>query len=258
MPKSLTILFAFVLVMGANVLCAHDLWSTADKPEPGKPLSLVVGYGHDYPTWEAIPDDEYGLFKTKIVGPKGDITTSPGTPNYVWQSSAPVEAGAYVTVADVAPVFWTSTPDGWSMKPKDQSPGAISCGRFIESAKGIVIVGSGGDGTAVSKPVGLPLEIVPASDPTKLKVGEALSLTVLKDGKPLPAAEVKARYAGFDKLAGTSASAFSSPTDKDGKVSFVPLAAGEWIVTVRSETPYADLKICDKEDYGTSLHFDIK
>jgi uncharacterized GH25 family protein len=258
MRKSLLILLAFAFVLGSSLLSAHDLWTTADKPEAGKPLSLVVGYGHAYPAWEAIPDDEYGLFKTKIVGPNGDLATSPGSPNYIWTSSAPVAAGTYLAITNVDPVFWSKTPEGWSMKPKNESPGAVSCERAIENAKGIVVVGSGGSDSAVTKAAGLPLEIVPAANPSSIKAGEKLSLTVLFNGKPLPAAKVTARYAGFDKLAGASASAYFSPTDKDGKVSFVPLVPGEWLVTVRNDVPFSDLAVCDKDSYGTSLHFDVK
>ena len=41
------------------------------------------------------------------------------------------------------------------------------------------------------KPIdGLPFQIVPMSDPTALKVGDALVVQVLRDGKPMPGAEV--------------------------------------------------------------------
>jgi uncharacterized GH25 family protein len=258
MIKRSIFILALALAFGSSALLAHDLWTDADNPAPGKPFSLIVGYGHDYPTWEAIPDEEYGLFKVKLTGPKGDVPVSPGSPNYVWQSSGNAEEGTYLAIADVAPVFWTKTPEGWSMKPKNETPGGLDCGRFIESAKGVVAVGNGGSDSAVTKPAGLPLEIVPGKNPLKAKPGEAIPLTVLLSGKPLAAAKVNARYAGFDKVAGSAdAQAFSSVTDKDGKLNFVPLVAGEWIVTVRSEAPYSDLKACDKDDYGTSLHFKI-
>jgi uncharacterized GH25 family protein len=235
------------------------MWVTSDNPEPGKLFSLVVGYGHSYPTWEPIPDEEYPLFKTKLIGPKGEIALTPGSPNYLWSSQAPVDGGNYVAIVEVDPIFWTRTADGWSMKPKNETPGATSCGRYIEGGKGIITVGTGGDTKVITKPVGLPLEIVPSVNPSTVKPGGKLPLTVLFNGKPLPAAKVNARYAGFDKLAeSTSAQAFSSVTDKDGKLTFVPLVAGEWIVTVSNEIPYSDLTACDKEAYGTSLHFDIK
>ncbi|MDR2349416.1 MAG: DUF4198 domain-containing protein [Deltaproteobacteria bacterium] len=258
MRKSSLFALVFAFVMASGALSAHDLWVTADKPEAGKVFPLIVGYGHDYPSWEAIPEEEYGLFKVKLLGPGGEIPLTAATPNYKWNSAGPAEAGAYVMVADAAPVFWTRTPDGWSMKPRNETPGATSCGRFIEGAKGITAVGNAGARENVTKPVGLPLEIVPGADPTGIKPGSPLPLTVLLIGKPLPSARIFARYAGFDKIAkSTDASAFTSVTDKDGKVNFVPLVPGEWLVTVRHETPYPDPAVCDKEDYGTSLHFEV-
>ena len=226
MKKFMLFALAFVFAFGTSALSAHDLWTAADKPEPGKALALVVGYGHDYPAPEAIDEKELPLFTIKLAGPEGDVPVAPGTPNYVWNSQSPVEAVTYLGLAEVAPSFLSKAPDGLVMKPKNEAPGAESCDRSTVSAKGVIVVGDGGDDSVVTKAQGLPMEIVPSANPAKAKVGEAISLTVLQDGKPVPAAQVTARYAGFEKLAGSSASAFSSPTDKDGKVNFVPSPPG--------------------------------
>jgi uncharacterized GH25 family protein len=143
------------------------------------------------------------------------------------------------------------------MKPKDESPGATSCGLFIEGAKGVVVVGSDISSAVVSKPAGLPIEIVPLAHPGTVKPGGKLVLQVLLDGKPLAGAKVQGRYGAFAKLASDSAVAFADTTDQEGKVSFVPLAAGEWIVTTSTDLPYDPPAKCDKTTYGTSLHFNI-
>jgi uncharacterized GH25 family protein len=236
------------------------MWTDAVNPEAGKPFPFVVGYGHGYPTLEAIPAEEYPFFKVKLVGPDGEMALTPGDPNYKWSSSEPAKEGTYLAVADVEPIFWTKTPSGgWSMKPKNETPGAASCGRYIENAKGVVIVGAPGSGKAATEPAGLPIEIVPGVNPASAKVGTAVPMTVLFNGQPLRGAEVSARYAGFDKLTGSQDSkAFTAVTDTGGKFNFVPLVPGEWLITVRNEEPYPDLAVCDKTDYGTSLHFTIK
>jgi uncharacterized GH25 family protein len=258
LPILTTIAFAVAVLLVPQVLSAHDLWSTADNPAPGKALSAAVGYGHHFPALEAIPAEEYPLFKVSVIGPKGSLAVDPGNPNYIWTTKEAVEAGSYLVVTDVTPVFWSKSPDGWSMKNKKDTPGAISCEYTVESAKGVVDVGAAGSNSAITKPVGLPIEIVPSVNPATVGVGGKIPLKVLLNGKPAAAATVNARYAGFDKLTdSTSTYAFSGVTDKDGVVNFVPLAEGEWIVKAQSEKPYADLSSCDKDSYGSTLHFKI-
>ncbi|MDR2459263.1 MAG: DUF4198 domain-containing protein [Deltaproteobacteria bacterium] len=257
MYKIYACLIALALLMATPAM-AHDMWATADKPEAGKPLAMVIGYGHHFPQPEAIPDEEYGLFNAKLFGPKGEIALTPGTPNYIWNSNEPVEAGTYLAISDVNPVFWSQTPEGWAMKPKNEAPGAISCGRFIESAKGIVNVGAPGNPEILATKVGLPIEIIPSVNPATVKPGQKLPLTVLLQGQPLAGAIIKARNAGFQEIAESpEASAFSSVTDRNGLVNFVPLAEGDWILSASYETPYQDLAACDKESYATTLFFNI-
>jgi uncharacterized GH25 family protein len=217
-----------------------------------------VGYGHHFPAWEPIPAEEYPFFKVKLVGPSGEIPLLPAEPNYAWVTESAVPAGTYLAVADVEPIFWTSTPDGWSMKPLNETPGGVSCGLYVESAKGVANVGALADPAAVSVPVGLPLEIIPLANPATVKPGGPLPLKLLWRGEPLAGAPVYARYAGLEEIAGSpEARAFYGLTDRDGLVTVVPTVDGEWIVTARAEKPFDDPSRCAKEDYGTSLHFQI-
>ncbi len=237
---------------------AHDLWSTAEKPEAGQPLTAVIGYGHNFPEWENIPDDEIGLFKpVRVIGPEGDLTMKPGKTNYQAVSTEALAKGTYLVIADVQPVFWTKTPKGWSQKPRNEEPQATACGLYIENAKGLVNVGGDTATAVISKPVGLPLEIIPLANPAAVKPGQRLQMKVLFQGRPLAGAKVEARSAGFAKEALAGAQAFSDTTDHEGLVNFVPLADGDWIVTVRNVRPFPETEKCDTEDFGTSLFFTI-
>ncbi|MDR2198891.1 MAG: DUF4198 domain-containing protein [Deltaproteobacteria bacterium] len=252
---------AFSLLFGAQSLTAHDMWTSADNPTPGEPLKLSLGYGHDFPSFEAIPAEELPFFQVRLAGPKGDVPiTRDSVDNYKWTTNDPVEAGSYVFVSDVKPIYWSQTPDGWVMKPKNEAPGATSCGYFIESAKGIINVGAPTDAAIVSKPVGLPLELVPKSNPDNLKTGEKLALVVYLDGKPAPGVKVEGRPAGFDKTVGSpEAKAYSSVSSPKGEITFVPLAPGEWILAATLDQPFKEPNVvCDKTAYGTSLHFFVK
>jgi uncharacterized GH25 family protein len=240
--KKTLILSLFALMMPAGpAALAHDMWATADQPQPGKPLTAVIGYGHNFPQFEVIPDEEASLFKPlRVIGPKGELTMKAGSPNYAWVSSEPAAAGSYLVVADVAPVFWSKTPSGWVMKPKNEAEGGLECGHYLENAKGVVKIGSGDGAAAVGKPVGLPIEIVPQLDPAAVKSGQKLPLLVLFQGRPLAGAKVEGRFAGFAQMASPGAVAFADTTDQEGVVKFVPLRAGDWILTVRKEMPFAD------------------
>lgn len=255
--KRITLTTMLLLAFCSTAL-AHDMWGTSENPAVGKPITAVIGYGHNFPEWEAIPSDEIGLFKpVRVIGPKGDLTMKPGADNYKAISQEELVKGTYLVIADVKPVFWTKTPDGWSQKPKSEEPQALSCGLYIENAKGIVNVDGAAEAELIGKPVGLPLEIVPLANPATVKPGQKIQLKVLFEGKPLAGAKVEGRFAGFAKEASSSAQAFSDTTGKDGVVNFVPLKSGDWIVTVRNVRPFPEAGKCDTEDFGTSLFFTI-
>jgi uncharacterized GH25 family protein len=257
-----TILLAVLALMASVFLGqqvqAHDMWATADSPTAGQPLQAVIGYGHNFPAPEAIPDEELPFFKVSAKGPNGDIALANGTPNYIFTSKDNVAKGTYLVISNVDPIFWTKTPSGWSMKPKNESEGGIECGLYIENAKGVVVVDGDTSTDVVTKPLGLPIEIVPLANPSTIDPGQKIVLQVLFKGEPLPGAKVNARFGAFAQQASPTAIAFSDTTDQEGKVAFVPLSAGDWIIHTSNEIPYSDPASCDTESYGASLFFSVK
>ena len=257
--RQITLTAAMLLLAFCSTALAHDMWATFEDVEVGKPLTAAIGYGHSFPQTEAIPADEVELFKPiRAIGPTGELTMKPGTDNFKAVSQENLVKGTYLVITDVTPVFWTKTPDGWSRKPRNEEPQALSCGMYIENAKGIVNVDGSIETELIGKPVGLPLEIVPLANPATIKPGQRLQLQVLFEGKPLARAKVAGRFAGFAQNASPSANAFYDTAGRDGIVNFVPLKSGEWIVTVRNVRPYPEEGKCDKEDFGTSLFFTIE
>ncbi|MDR0354789.1 MAG: DUF4198 domain-containing protein [Deltaproteobacteria bacterium] len=258
--------FAFLLLAAALVLglasgpaLAHDMWATADKPAVGQPLSANIGYGHHFPAMEVIPAEELPFFQVYAVGPNGKMDLSQSDPNYVFKSEANLEKTTYLVISDVKPLYWTRTTTGqWEMKPKNEVQSAVSCDYTIENAKGIIAVGGDSDGSLATAPQGLPLEIVPLTHPGKIKAGQPMVLQVLFEGKPLAGAEVKGRYDGFPALTSDTAMAFVDTTDQEGKVTFTPLAAGNWMLIARNDTAYSGSNTCDKNSYGTNLFFTVK
>jgi uncharacterized GH25 family protein len=94
---------------------------------------------------------------------------------------------------------------------------------YVKCAKSFVRVGAA-DATATSwsEPVGLALEIVPVSDPTRVAAGSKLALRVLRHGQPLADQPVVAQAAGRDGVL--------AQTDGDGRVTFSIDRPGAWLI----------------------------
>jgi uncharacterized GH25 family protein len=64
---------------------------------------------------------------------------------------------------------------------------------------------------------------------------------VLYEGKPLPRATVLGDFRGFNPAGSWGlAKAFYCLTDKEGKVDFLPVKGGLWILKVRHAVPNED------------------
>lgn len=245
----------FVLLCSPAAL-AHEIWAWAENPQEGQPMTAVLGYGHDFPNGEDISPERLSIFfPIKVVGAKGEMAVKPGTKNYLAVTEQPLEKGSYMVLTGYKPTFWSSGPEGSVMKPKNEVPGAVSCERYSRAAKGIINVGGAVD-DFVTKPVGTKLEIVPLVNPGTLKTGQAFPVQVLLEGKPLPAAAVKATFAGYPYYEEGNR-AFFGLTDKDGKVNIVPHKSGVWTAAVEIKKPFHDLAVCDDEAGDATLTFSI-
>jgi uncharacterized GH25 family protein len=100
--------------------------------------------------------------------------------------------------------------------------------RYAEHAVAHVLVSSPlrprprGDATW-ARPTGLPLELVPLADPTALRAGDSLDVRLLRRGRPLEDALVRA--VGPDGRAHPA-----RRTDGDGLVTVPVPVAGRWLL----------------------------
>ncbi len=242
-----------ILAMNHGTSRAHDLWISADQPKAGKPLHLLVGWGHEFPATEQVTWEKLALVPTCVIGPKGNIETTPGDKQDLL-TAAPLAEGTYIVVGGRQPQYYTKTPEGAKTLPKNQVRQAESCSYSSKYAKAVVNVGKAhGD---VSKPVGHALEIVPLVNPADVKVGGELPVQVLYDGKPLPKAQVSATFVGFSKDPG--AFSFVGKTNEEGKSNIRVLGSGQWLVLTKHELPHPNQDECDKLAYGAALTFEIK
>jgi uncharacterized GH25 family protein len=124
--------------------------------------------------------------------------------------------------------------------------------RYSRCAKAIVQVGPSARRaqTLISKPIGLPLEIVPEVSPYDVPRSATLPVRVIYAGHPLAGALVKLTNLEHD------ASPFEvRNTDDQGRASFTMPSAGSWLLNVIWTKPLPRSEETDFETVFSSLSF---
>jgi uncharacterized GH25 family protein len=251
----LLVLCLFILAFSTPV-AAHDFWAETKAPGSDGLLTVILGYGHDFPGGENITADDLSRYNPpQLLGPNGKVALVPGAEPKLFVTEKAPAKGTYVLTIDAIAAFGGSSPAGWVRKSKKEDPSVTRCAFGAGFAKTIVNIGGANDKALAIKPVGQKLEIVPLINPQGLKVGTGFPVKVLFDGKPLPNTQVGAFFAGFTE--DNSAYAFSGNTNKDGEVTIIPLRAGTWLAKVGQNNPYPDKEVCDMEYYNASLFFTV-
>ena len=119
---------------------------------------------------------------------------------------------------------------------------------------------SGGEASRLMRPVGLPLELVAASDPT---AGPSLRVQLLYRGRPLAGALVRSWNRPLDPGAVPADAAARDSVGPAGEVrtdrqGFATLAVdhpGEWLVSAVHMVPSADRSAADWQSLWASLTF---
>jgi len=124
--------------------------------------------------------------------------------------------------------------------------------RYSRCAKAIVQVGASASGPRklISKPLGLPLEIVPEVSPYDVPRSATLPVRVIYAGHPLAGALVKLTNLEHD------ATPFEArKTDDQGRASFTMPSSGSWLLNVVWTKPLPRSEETDFETVFSSLSF---
>ena len=121
---------------------------------------------------------------------------------------------------------------------------------YARCAKLLVQVGDKTDET-YRKPAGLPLEIIPLSNPYAAKIGDEIKFRVLLNSKPLEFTLVKIWNKGEGKTF-----IQNLHTEKDGTVTARLSNSGSWMVSTVKMVPSKDPK-ADWQSYWASLVFGL-
>ncbi|MGM0515608.1 hypothetical protein BFS14_04730 [Serratia fonticola] len=242
---------------------AHSLWVNA-LPAAGGQSTIELGYGDEFPSAEAIPEDRLHIFApAQLIGKDGDLMLKPGKENYQFVTEKPLAKGSYAAIAIYKPTYWSKNKSGWQQQSRTEMPDALYCERASMFGKTIVNIDGATETAVISQPQGLQLEIIPLANPATIKPGQPLPIQVLYDGKPLKNADVTATFAGFGDQhehhghTHSHAKAFLNQTDGKGKVNVYPLKAGYWVVETEHKLPYVDKAKCDESVLLSTLTFTI-
>ena len=259
---------AFVAVSFGVSAEAHEFWVNAEYKDGL--LKAVLGYGHEFPDPEPIPEDRVHLFEVpqSLVTPEGLVALKQtGDDKYRYEAKADLKKGDYLVLGNYKPTFWAKGPEGWKQADKAKYKELTKTdATYAEEAAmfaKLVLNVDGADSTnVITKPVGQRLEMVPQVNPATVKPGGRFPVQVLLDGKPAKTAEVKAVYAGFNGGAKDGDPAneykcFWGRTNLNGIIEIIPVKAGYWNAFVQLTVPYPDKAVADETVLVSRMTFTI-
>jgi uncharacterized GH25 family protein len=254
----------FILTAIPYAAQAHMLWLNASNyaPKAGEPVSIEVGFGHQFPHDEVVKEGR--LERVYAVDPSGKELTVEQVSTSVYKFAPPSE-GAFQIIAVMKPGFVTKTTDGRKMVSKKECTNPVDCFAYRMVATALISVGAPGAGFAgLSK---TSLEVTPLKNPVGLKVGDEIPVKVTFQGKPAKEIKVQAANSENKPAAAPEAAhgqegqahamhqhwAQEVETNGDGVAVIKVTTGGPWMFMVNHEVPYEDQSECDRYSYRTSL-----
>jgi uncharacterized GH25 family protein len=264
----------FCLIAFGSASQAHNLWLNPANyfPEVGTTVDIGIGWGHTYPANRVDQEVKDGrVEEITAVDPDGKTIDLSKVSAALYQLKID-KPGAYLITAQIKPGFFTTTPEGRKWGDKKEIANPIKCTNFHIQAKTMLI--AGGKDQHLSGVTGQPLEIIPLNNLDQMKPGDALTIKLLFDGKPLPDATVRATYAGFetDDIAPHQAASKEKKGDKKGHHRHFPVetvtdgqgkaelplkTAGYWMIVLSHRCPFADAGTCDEYMYNMAFTFEV-
>lgn len=234
-----TIAALIVSVILATAAIAHDTWLIPDRflVEPNSSVLLDLTSGMAFPSLEtSIKPERIDSAKCRLAGRTvalSDLTPGPKSLRFK----------ARLSDVGMATLWIELKPRALELTPKqvqeylDEIEAPLTVRQQWASAKGprhwrevytkhaktFVQVGESQADSSWSEPVGMSLEIVPETDPTRLRSGDEFAFRVLENGAPLADFPI-----GF--VPEESDKPQIRRTDKEGRVRYRLAMSGRWLL----------------------------
>lgn len=225
------------VLLGTASISAHDFWLGAAPWTPSNgAVTITANVGERFPKGTTYTAPER-VDQWRVVGVSGEVAVSRtfrrDADSLAVDAKLPAP-GAYLGVMTIAARSIDMKGDEFTKYLKEEGLESIIASRaaagetdkatkerYARYAKVAVRNGAGG-AAHLTRPAGLKAEFVPATDPTMVHPGAALTTQLLADGKPVANAAVTAVAAD-----GTTQKA---NTDRDGRVTFKIDRDGAWLI----------------------------
>jgi uncharacterized GH25 family protein len=261
---------AFLILAGIAVvsisISAHDFWLVPEKFRIAAGDSVVISAntGMDFPnSLSAVTPDRIGLFKLVGVSGEESINEFAEQGNSLLTHCSFEKPGTYVIAASLIPkeirltgkefneyLLADGLPHIYELRKKEGILDKAAVEYYSKYPKTIIQVGKKVDDSP-TKPIGLPIEIIPNRNPYGMQKGEELAVTVLFRGKPLAGAEIAWSYPGWgEEFAG------STKTDEKGLASIPLIKAGPYVIRL-THMEWVKKPTHEWESYWTSLTFEV-
>lgn len=262
---------ALLLLLGLAVFRngnAHEFWVQpgAFRIAPRTALSLTLQVG-DGPLRQRSPIPLHRIARFDAVGPSGDaidmratlaatakqdvVFDAPGTyvltlgtDDHAYSHQSAERFNAYLEVAGLTPAL--------DRRVHEHEMHADGFERYSRAAKSIVLVGAPGSQAHVTRPSGLPLEIVPIVSPYSEPRPASFPVRILYEGSVLPGALVK-----LIDLEQDLAVVDARRSDSGGVATFAMPRRGSWLVSVVWTKPLANASDADFATIFASLTFGV-
>lgn len=222
----------------STMVFAHDAWVQQTSKE-----RATIFWGHldkELKTLELAKIQKVVAFDKN--GKKSEIKAEVKEEN----TTLTIGAKTVMTLLETAPSYKVVTPDGTKYGVgKRAAVGVLSSAKGIKYSKAIFTWSEN-----ISKPVGVPLEIVVMKNPFKMAIGEKLSVQTFKNSKPI----------GNLKLIvdGEHDENKIITTDSNGKADIVITKKGLKLIATKNESPLMGDPDADTLSESANIAFVIK
>ena len=252
----------------ASAAQAHEFWMTPDRfsPPVKAPVALSLWVGENF-VGEPVGFGQPMAASLRWVSRRGEIDLTPQLPAKLDQSSVAMafeQPGTQLIALDTRPFTIELSADKFTaylreeglervIAQREASGQANAPGRERYRRHVKTLLGAGGKTDATfGVRTGQALEIVPLVHPQRLKAGEALTLEILFNGKPLQGALVKVWNHRGQQL-----NVLRTRTDAAGKSTTTLPWAGVWMVSVVHMVPATDKQGWDWDSHWGNLTFEM-